>query len=516
MTICANCGSENPAGASFCGACGKPMESPAPPPAGDLDAMQTVSPYETHGRDRADDTQGRRAKAQIELEEGTVFAGRYTIGTLLGRGGMGTVYRAIDRHGERDVALKLIRADRLEGEGAVQRLINEGVTTQQLSHDNIVKVYNVDEADGIPFVAMEFVEGTTLAEWHRKKMAAREQVPARVAARIVMAMLDGLEAAHANGVIHRDLKPQNVILTSEPDQANASLKILDFGIARAATIEESLSGTALGTEAYMAPEQRTDPDLVDESADLYALSKVFYKLLMDALPEGMWQPPSASRSDVSKYLDDLIYAGISTGRSGRPASVDEYRRWLLAAMNGQRFERDRTDSPVRDGPVSLMHERETRQQAGLPKPALYGLLGCGGLIALFVLVSIIAGLSNPELIEDEGTASGPEYSLLSGTWNSDLSGESMYFVVPPDGDLNQTETVDGVPVTMTGRFEGLFANYTYSSAPLTFTGTLAWDGVDCHLQNQVTMGGQTVTDIYHIDHAPGHVPGADVCPDRFD
>lgn len=160
MTKCNKCEAENPAEAKFCGGCGASMER-----LGDIlkdddfASEQTIGMFETVGR------RSQAIDKQLEFAEGDVFAGRYTIVSLLGRGGMGVVYKAIDRHGERDVALKLIRPDLLAGAAAIKRLITEGVTTQELTHPNIVRVYNVDEVDNIPYVAMEHVGGATLAEW---------------------------------------------------------------------------------------------------------------------------------------------------------------------------------------------------------------------------------------------------------------------------------------------------------------------------------------------------------------
>lgn len=153
----------------------------------------------------------------------------------------------------------------------------------------------------------------------------------RTAANIVSQILAGLDAAHKAGVVHRDLKPENVMLAGEPSDAGADLKILDFGVARAAGAGDT-GATSLGTRGYMAPEQITAPDAAQPSADLYSLSVMFYELLVGVVPQGHWQPPSAGRSDVPAAIDDLIQRGLSNNPRQRPQSVAEYAQALNAAM----------------------------------------------------------------------------------------------------------------------------------------------------------------------------------------
>jgi len=152
------------------------------------------------------------------------------------------------------------------------------------------------------------------------------------AANIIAEILSGLDAAHKAGVVHRDLKPENVMLAGEPTDAGASLKLLDFGVARAAGAGDT-GATSLGTRGYMAPEQITAPDAAQPSADLYSLSVMFYELLVGVVPQGHWQPPSAGRSDVPPAIDKLIERGLSNSPRQRPQSVAEYGRALADAMN---------------------------------------------------------------------------------------------------------------------------------------------------------------------------------------
>ncbi|MDP3492225.1 MAG: protein kinase [Hyphomonadaceae bacterium] len=326
---CPNCQSEIPADARFCGECGQSMrqlgkslveESSSSGP--DLSGLRTIDDMET---------KTPRGESQRMMQPGEVFAGRYEVSKVIGEGGMGVVYRAHDKLTEKDVALKLIRADRLAGKDAVKRLIREGVTSRDIRHPNVVAVYDVGDADGQPYMSMEFLGGQSLRAWNRKRLQSSSDCSMRAAANIIAEILSGLDAAHKAGVVHRDLKPENVMLIGEPNDQGAQLKILDFGVARAAGAGDT-GATSLGTRGYMAPEQITAPDAAQPSADLYSLSVMFYELLVGVVPQGHWQPPSGGRSDVPPAIDKLIERGLSNNPRIRPQNVAEYGKLLAEAM----------------------------------------------------------------------------------------------------------------------------------------------------------------------------------------
>jgi serine/threonine protein kinase/uncharacterized membrane protein YhaH (DUF805 family) len=320
---CAGCQTELRPDARFCGSCGKPVPVAAAPEI-DLAGLRTIEAAETRQPSRSE---------QKRLEPGETFAGRYVIVQLIGEGGMGVVYRARDKLTETEVALKLIRADRLAGQDAVKRLIREGVTSRDIRHPNVVAVYDVGESDGQPFISMEFLGGRSLRAWNRDRMQGPDW-SLTVAVNIIREILAGLEAAHTAGVVHRDLKPENVILLSEPTDERVQLKLLDFGIARAPNTGDT-GATSLGTRGYMAPEQVTAPDAAKESADLYALSVMFYELLVGVVPQNFWQAPSGGRADVPVAIDKLIEKGLSPNPRVRPQSVAEYRQALHAALGAK-------------------------------------------------------------------------------------------------------------------------------------------------------------------------------------
>lgn len=325
MSNCIDCQAKLPPQAAHCPECGSSQDGPI---AMTLGGMQTLE-----GRA----TVAGAVSASAALEPGSRFADRYTVGELLGAGGMGVVHRAIDDVGEREVALKLIRADRAESKREVDRLVEEGLTARDIRHPNVVAVYDVSAWEGVPYISMEVVQGKSLRAWMRGLIARGEDVSVEAAISIARAVALGLRAAHGKGVIHRDLKPENVILEDLSPGAAAQLKVLDFGIARihggAQVDSASGSGSGVGTPRYMAPEQVTNADLAGPSADVYSLSVMLYELLVGVLPQGHWQPPSAGRADVPRAIDELVREGLSNRPQARPQSMEAFLERLDAAAS---------------------------------------------------------------------------------------------------------------------------------------------------------------------------------------
>ena len=328
MRTCPNCATESGSDIEICPQCGWSLIEPA-----NLASLQTIGVMQTQEQPTFSGVSSLHP-ADLNLESGQRFAGRYEIDQFVGRGGMGQIYRAKDTLTGDMVALKLIRTDRTGGPDAVRRLIDEAIITRRIRHRNIVSVYDVGEVDGQVFMCMEWLDGVSLRDWHKQTVGRQEEVSFDQARRIVLELLDGLKEAHRNGVIHRDLKPENIMLLAEPTAQSAELKILDFGIARAAgSSVESGSGSALGTPRYMAPEQITNPGAAGPRADIYSLSVIFYELLVDVLPQGHWQPPSDGRTDVPEAVDELIRTGLSNRPANRPATAEDYLSRLQRAAD---------------------------------------------------------------------------------------------------------------------------------------------------------------------------------------
>jgi len=209
------------------------------------------------------------------LQSGDVLGGRYEILQLLGEGGMGAVYKAMDRELDRPVALKLIRPELAANPSILARFKQELLLAHQVTHKNVIRIYDLGDADGVKFITMEFVEGQDL----RSLIQEKKKLTPQEAVEIIQQVCLALEAAHGVGVIHRDLKPQNIML----DQAGRVL-VMDFGLAR--TLEGdgmTQTGALVGTIEYMSPEQALAKNL-DQRSDLFSAGLIFYELLTGQMP----------------------------------------------------------------------------------------------------------------------------------------------------------------------------------------------------------------------------------------
>lgn len=211
---------------------------------------------------------------------GAVLSRRWKVGGKLGEGGMGEVYAGEPVGGGARVALKVLRQEFVGEAPVLARFVEEGRTCMGLVHPNIVRVFECGEAeDRTPYMVMELLEGVPLAAYTAKG----GRVPAAQAIPILQGILAGLAAAHARGVVHRDLKPDNVFLTRDPSGTFA-VKLLDFGLAKVMDVaggmgQKTRSGMLLGTPAYMSPEQIKDAKDADPRADLFSVGVLFYEML---------------------------------------------------------------------------------------------------------------------------------------------------------------------------------------------------------------------------------------------
>jgi serine/threonine protein kinase len=308
--ICPQCQSQNPDNARFCENCGTRLEKPVEAP-------------------KAED-QPRAAPHGVDLAPGDVFADRYAIESEVGRGWMGVIYAAIDKRTDHKLALKLVRPERLVVKDALKRVVREVVLSRDIRHPNVVAVYDAGEVAGIPYVATELLQGTSLHAYNRQNLLNGGAWPVETAVEIVRQLLAGLKAAHDAGVVHRDLKPTNILLLDDPAK-KITLKITDFALAAASGSTET-GATSMGATAYMSPEQIAAPDVVNPSADMYSLSAIFYELLTGVASTGSWQPPSQGRDDVPPALDTLIERGLSNNPRGRPQTAVEYLEKLEEAL----------------------------------------------------------------------------------------------------------------------------------------------------------------------------------------
>ena len=500
MTTCPKCQTQNDADAAFCINCREPLKT--------RDTLATVN--------TPDPNRTRRGNApsspSLDLEPGAVFAERYTIVERIGQGGMGVVYRATESLGNtgRDIALKLIRADRLADDKAVDQLVHEGMLTQNIRHPNVVAVYNVGVAEEKPFVAMEYVEGVSLRAWIRSLVSTQQEASLQIVATLLRNILDGLAAAHQIDVVHRDLKPENIILLRAPQADNAPLKILDFGIARAPGTIEATTGTGVGTPNYMAPEQITNPTVAGPSADLYSLSVIFYELLMGVLPTGYWQPPSGGRGDVPESVDKLIQDGLSNRQMSRPQTTDEYRQRLDAIMADVVVAEP--DDPVPD-PQPEPTPVPTPPPPPPPPPPGEWSTGKKWAVGAGAAAVLVIGLSS-----GGGGDGGGGGSSSSGGGSSSSSSSSGGQVIPPDPPP-VTPQRQPVYTDTSGTWDGTNGVYldvvTYQDG--TFEGDGIWtDGFDIY------VNGSLATGVVNMQYANGQqflgvlTGGKDWCHVRID
>src|SRR5438270_1221572 len=200
----------------------------------------------------------------------------FTLEREIGRGGMGVVYRGLDVKLERPVAIKVLPESLADVSGVRERFLREARTAAKLAHQNIVPIYRADELHGVVFLVMAYVDGDSLAE----RLTKRGALPARELIPILCDVASALDHAHAHGVVHRDVKPENILL----DRVSGRALVTDFGIARLAEAKPlTATGQVLGTVHYMSPEQISG-EAVDGRSDLYSLGVVAFRALTGRLP----------------------------------------------------------------------------------------------------------------------------------------------------------------------------------------------------------------------------------------
>jgi tetratricopeptide (TPR) repeat protein len=262
------------------------------------------------------------------LNSGDVVGERYEILQLLGEGGMGAVYKARDRELDRLVALKVVRRELASNPEIVRRFKQELILARQVTHKNVIRIHDLGQADGLQFITMDFVEGQDL----RGLLRAKGKVPPEQAARIMLQICRALEAAHSEGVIHRDLKPQNVMLDS-----GGRVYVMDFGIARSAYLPGmTQTGALIGTPEYMSPEQARGEKLTERS-DIFSLGVIFYELLIGTSPYAsdtplatLWKrmqekavPPAVTDPTIPKPLSDIVVKALEIEPGDRFATAGE-------------------------------------------------------------------------------------------------------------------------------------------------------------------------------------------------
>jgi beta-lactam-binding protein with PASTA domain/predicted Ser/Thr protein kinase len=311
---------------------------------------------------------------------GTLFDGRYQVVRKLGAGGMANVYLAEDQELGRRVAIKILNDRHAGDEQFVERFRREAKNAAALSHPNIVSIYDRGEAEGTYYIAMEYLDGRSLKEL----IVQRGPAPITVSVEYARQILSALGFAHRHGIVHRDIKPHNVLV-----DADGRVKVTDFGIARAGASQMTEAGSIVGTAQYLSPEQARGTD-VDQRSDLYSLGIVLYELLTGALPFNGDTPveiamkhlstipeaPSAKRPEVPRDLDLIVTRALAKDPDDRYQSAEEMDADL------ERFLRGAAVSPVTEesatqimrtpaGPLAATAATmiaPPRRGAGIPPP----------------------------------------------------------------------------------------------------------------------------------------------------
>jgi beta-lactam-binding protein with PASTA domain len=257
----------------------------------------------------------------------SLFDGRYLITRKLGAGGMANVYLAADQELGRRVAIKILDDRHASDDQFVERFRREAQNAAGLSHPNIVSIYDRGEAEGTYYIAMEHIEGRTLKEL----LVSRGPSPLGIAIDYTRQILSALRFAHRNGIVHRDIKPHNVIVDGE-----GRVKVMDFGIARAGASQMTEAGSIIGTAQYLSPEQARGAP-VDQTSDLYSTGIVLYELLTGTVPftgdtpveiamkhlQQTPAPPSSHRPEVPRDLDYVVLRALAKDPAERYHSAEE-------------------------------------------------------------------------------------------------------------------------------------------------------------------------------------------------
>lgn len=333
---CQACGLPHPSDTVLCPVHGTPVvraPSVAPPPStrsGRVDLPWTPEPPSAPG---IEDDKPRPTKDAPLV--GRLLQGRYRVLDVIAKGGMGMVYDAIHVGLRRRVAIKTLRAQYAHSKTAISRFQNEAAISGRFGHPNIVEVYDLGELeDGTPYLVMERLEGETVTE----RLARERQLPIQVAVEITAQVLSALVITHAEGILHRDIKPDNVCLVGG-DRGRITVKVLDFGVAEVVSSgPTSAPGSApsvAGTPAFMAPEQAQGVRDLDARADIYSVGMVLYVMLTGQLPYKAHSAaallaeiqrvkpvrPRMLRPDVPPSLDSVAMTALALNREDRYADA---------------------------------------------------------------------------------------------------------------------------------------------------------------------------------------------------
>ncbi|MGX5174001.1 SUMF1/EgtB/PvdO family nonheme iron enzyme [Aliikangiella sp. IMCC44653] len=307
---------------------------------------------------------------KLDLKEGTMLAGRYTIEEQIGAGGMGAVFRAVDGNTQQQVAIKMMLPTLVKNKRAQERFMDEARISQQLSHPNIVNVYDVQQDGDNFFLTMELLEGQDLRSYMQNLKNTRQPYEVDDALELITKVCEALQYAHEY-TVHRDIKPENIWLCSD-----GKIKVMDFGLARLQSASQrSASGAVLGTAYYMAPEQIKGLDNIDGRADQFAIGVMLYEMLSGDVPTGRVESLHLLNKSISKKLSQTVDKLLSNKPEQRFSDMNE----LITALK---------DKAKRGTSLPSFNFAKL----GIPAVILIAILGIGGLISTGSLDNVIEAL----------------------------------------------------------------------------------------------------------------------------
>jgi len=413
---------------------------------------------------------------------GELIAERYELEELVGTGGMSSVYRAHDKLLERSVALKVLHEQYTSDGDYVERFRREARAVAQLTHPNIVTVIDRGEQDGRQFIVFEYVDGENL-----KALVEREgPLPEREALELALQVARALSFAHQQDLVHRDVKPQNVLLDDE-----GRAKVTDFGIARSLDVEAGITqtGTVMGTSDYIAPEQARGVK-ASVQTDIYSLGAVLYELLTGEVPyhgdnfvaiamRHINEPvPSVRerRSDVSPRVEAAVQRAMAKDPRDRFQSMDEFGAELQACLAD---EDGSTEATMVVAPPKRPRRRQRAPRAPADRPSVWPLLlllaGLAVLAGIFAAVFAFTGKS-PSRISDVLGVGGTKSKTVH------LAGVTAY---DPEGDNQEEHNPD--------------AKYATDGNPATYWKTESYNGAQLNKSGVgVVLGANTARKISKV------------------
>lgn len=313
---CSACGEVNPGGLAACRKCGAPL------PVVRVQASQPDQPAPSAPEPRPQD-----ALQAVFFKRGQVVANRYTVLEMIGRGGMGCIYKVHDNVLKEEVALKTLLPQFVKDKMVVERFYNEARIARNLSHPNIVRVHDIGMAGAILYISMEFLPGRSMRAM-LDSLSPGTRLDVSEVLRLFEELCGALEYAH-QFTVHRDLKPENVMIAKD-----GAVKLMDFGISKLVT-NPGMTATSviMGTPHYMSPEQLRDSASVDARADIYSLGVMLYEVMTGNVPVGVPKPASQITREVPQLIDDIIARCLDPAPANRYPSANDLRVELRKVRN---------------------------------------------------------------------------------------------------------------------------------------------------------------------------------------